>query len=183
MKNYLSIFLLAIILIGCNTESNESKTQSDEQVVKKEIVILTVDQLLNQKENLVDKEIVFKGTVDHVCKHSGKRAFVFGSTEDLRIKIEAGGEIRGFDAELIGTDIEVKGVLKELRIDEAYINQMEDNMKENHDGEGDGEGHDDEEEHKKQEEQIKNLRAEIATIDKGYKSIYHIDGISFTKID
>lgn len=183
MKKYFTILLFAIVLIGCNNGNSNSESESDIQVAKKEITVLTIDQLLNQKEDLVDHEIVFKGTVDHVCKHSGKRAFVFGTTEDLRIKIEAGGEIRGFDADLIGNDIEVRGILKEQRIDEEYINQMEDSMKQNHDGEGDGEGHDDVEESKKQEGQIKKLRDEIAAIDKGYKSIYHVEGISFTKID
>ena len=182
MKKYLAISLLALAFIGCNNEETNSESPSDNQVKNKEIVLLTVDQLLDQKDKLVNQEVILKGTVDHVCKHSGKRAFVFGSTEDLRIKIEAGGEIRGFDADLIGSDIEVRGILIEQRIDDAYINQMEDSMKENHDGEGDGERHDDEE-NKKQEDQIKKLREEIASTEKGYKSIYHVDGISFTKID
>lgn len=183
MKKYFTILVLAISLIGCNNGNSNSEGETDIQIAKKETIALTVDQLLNQKENLVDHEIIFKGTVDHVCKHSGKRAFVFGTTEDLRIKIEAGGEIRGFDAELIGNDIEVRGILKEQRIDEAYINQMEDRMKEDHDGEGNGEGHDESDESKEQEEKIKTLRNEIAATDKGFKSIYHVEGISFTKID
>ena len=182
MKKHLAISLLALAFIGCNNGGTNSESTTENQVKNNEIVLLTVDQLLDKKDKLIDKEIIFKGTVDHVCKHSGKRAFVFGSTEDLRIKIEAGGEIRGFDADLIGSDIEVRGILKEKRIDEAYINQMEDNMKENHDGEGDGEGHD-EEENKEQKDQIKKLREEIASTEKGYKSIYHVDGISFTIIE
>ena len=183
MKHYFTILLLVTVLISCSDEPKKDDTKKAETTEVKTETVLTVDQLLDQKENLIDKEVVFKGTVDHVCKHSGKRAFVFGSTEDIRIKIEAGGEIRGFDAELIGSDIQVKGILKELRIDEAYINQMEDDLKKDHDGEGKGEDHESEEENQKQVDKIKQMRTEIASIEKGYKSVYHIAGLSFTKIN
>ncbi|MEN8138683.1 MAG: hypothetical protein ABFR62_09630 [Bacteroidota bacterium] len=183
MKRVILLFVLALGVLSCNNDNDKAKTEENSNIENKEQAVLSVDQLLEQKETLVDKEVVFKGTVDHVCKHSGKRAFVFGSSEDLRIKIEAGGEITGFDAELIGGDIEVKGTLKEFRIDEAYINQLEDDMKEEHDGKGDGEGHEEEEEQLKKEEQVKKLRQELALTDKGYKSVYHVDGISFRKLD
>jgi len=183
MKYYFTILLLATALISCNNEPKKDNTKKAETTEVKAETVLTVDQLIAQKEKLTDKEVIFKGTVDHVCKHSGKRAFVFGSTEDIRIKIVAGGEIRGFDADLIGSDIQVKGILKELRIDEAYINQMEDNLKKDHDGEGKGEEHEDKEENLKKVDQIKQLRAEIAATEKGYKSVYHIDGLSFKKVN
>jgi len=183
MKNYFAIILLALTIAGCNNENKEAKPLEETKIEKKVITVLTVDQLLEQKENLIDKEIVFKGTVDHVCKHSGRKAYVFGSTEDLRVKIEAKGEITGFDADLIGSEIEVKGIVKELRIDEAYINQMEDNMDENHGGVNHEEGHDEEKEHAEQEERIKDLRKEIALLDKGYKSTYYVEGTSFKKLD
>ena len=195
MKKILFLTVLSLSLFACsNSEDVKQKKENSETKVESAI---SVDDLLANKAEYTGKEVVFKGTVDHVCKHSGKRAFVFGSKEDLRIKIEAGDKIKGFDAELIGSEIEVKGTLVETRLDDKYIAKLEDDLskkmnegvhvdgEEHHEG-GDSDKH--EEGDKKSEieqkrNQIDNLKKKIAESEKGYISNYYIDGISYKTIE
>ena len=70
-------------------------------------------------EGLVDKEVVVKGTVSHVCKHSGARCFLMGSTEDISIRVEAGEEIGSFMQEQLGSELEIVGILREVAVGDA----------------------------------------------------------------
>jgi hypothetical protein len=63
----------------------------------------------------LDKEVLVKGTVMHVCQHGGPRCFLMGSTEDINIRIEAGEKIGSFSQELMGSELEIAGVLREVK--------------------------------------------------------------------
>ena len=69
-----------------------------------------------------------------------------GSNADVVIRIEAGEKIGAFDQELMGSDIEVTGVLREVKTDDDAHNPGE-----HHDGETDddkhGDGDTDDDEH------------------------------------
>ena len=78
-------------------------------------MVLTVDELYENASNLADKEVLVKGTVMHVCKHGGQRCFIMGSNEDINIRIEAGEKIGAFSQELMGSDVEIVGVLKQVK--------------------------------------------------------------------
>ena len=176
MKNIFIPIVIAISMFSCGNES--TKNVKVEKTEKKELVVLTVDELLENQDDLIGKEVIVKGTVDHVCKHSGKKAFIFGSKEDVRIKVEAGDIVGGFDADLIGNDIEVKGILTEFRIDQDYVNKLESDLEAEH-KEGEEQNHDGDKEYKEKQEKIKDLCNEIASTEKGYKSLIHVEGISF----
>ena len=145
--NKLALFsLFALILFSCGNQKSKKQTVVQ---VEPEVIVITVDDLYKNATDLAGKEVVVKGTVMHICKSGGERCFIMGSNEDVVIRIEAGEKIGAFDQELMGSDIEVVGVLREVKTEaEAH------NPSEHHDGEaaeaehGEGEDADTEEAHK-----------------------------------
>lgn len=116
------LFILAIgiiLLNACASKStdknNTVKVKSDQVTATAKPAVLTVDQLYEKAAELEGEEIVVTGTVMHVCKHGGARCFIMGSNEDINIRIEAGEKIGAFGQELMGSDIQVAGVLREVR--------------------------------------------------------------------
>ena len=112
MKNFLWLSFLVFLVFGC---SNQNKNQQKAVEQPAEAVVLTVDELYSNAAELVDKEVVVKGTVMHVCKEGGARCFLMGSTEDKNIRVEAGEKIGAFKQEQMGSDLEIVGILKEVK--------------------------------------------------------------------
>jgi hypothetical protein len=115
MKKSVLLLLSLAMLFSCTNQSKQKKV---------ELAVLTVDEIQVKGKDLVGKEVVVKGTVTHVCKESGARCFVMGSTEDVSIRIEA-GKIGSFSQEQMGSDIQVRGILQEVQLDEEDIAEME----------------------------------------------------------
>ena len=121
MKKLALLIIVALIAFSCG---NQSKKQQES--AEKSQVILTVDELFEKAPELVDKEIVVKGTVMHVCKEGGARCFLMGSTEDKTIRVEAGEKIGAFKQEQMGSDLEIVGILKEVKTEaDAHNPAME----------------------------------------------------------
>lgn len=116
MKKTLLLLLSVVLLYSCANQTNQKK--SDEPVA------LTVDEMQAQGKELVGKEVIIKGTVTHVCSQSGARCFVMGSSEDVSMRIEA-GKIGSFAQEQMGSEIEVRGILQEVQLDEEDLAEME----------------------------------------------------------
>ena len=112
MKNLVWLSLFAFFVFGC---SNQNKNQQKVDDEKAQAVVLTVDELYANAPDLVDQEVVVKGTVMHVCKEGGARCFLMGSTEDQNIRVEAGEKIGAFKQEQMGSDVEIVGILKEVK--------------------------------------------------------------------
>ena len=120
----------------------------------------------------VDKEIITQGVVDHVCKHGGKRLFLVNDDADLHID----GEER-FDEELGGSQIEVTGIVREFRVDEAYCLKMEeDNIKAHNNGELDKEQY----QHKIEQLTFYRDSMKVAGVD--HLSFYSLDYLSHKEI-
>lgn len=111
MKKPILIALFAVIFMACSNQSNQKK----ETVDQPQPVTMSVDELYNSAAQLEGKEIVVKGTVMHVCKEGGARCFIMGSNEDVNIRVEAGEKIGAFTQEQMGSELEIKGVLKAVR--------------------------------------------------------------------
>ncbi len=107
MKKLAVILLLATILISCG---NQKKTKVAE--VSEPVQIITVDELYQEAEKLVDQEVTLKGTVMHVCKQGGGRCFLMGSTEDIIVRVEAGEKIGAFTQEQMGSELEISGIFR-----------------------------------------------------------------------
>ena len=114
MKKIILISLAAMFLFSCGNQKKREQSTSNESLVTAETA-LTVDQLYEKASDIVDKEIVVTGTVMHVCQHGGERCFLMGSNENINIRIEAGEKIGAFSQELMGSNIEITGILKEVK--------------------------------------------------------------------
>ncbi|MCF8367151.1 MAG: hypothetical protein K9H16_15280 [Bacteroidales bacterium] len=170
----------AIFIIACNN----TQTASSEQTAAAEpevIAVMTTADFNTHPEDFVGKEILIEGTAVHVCKHGGKRMFIIGDTTEVeRIQIKAGNEIDAFNVELEGSDVSIVGVVDELRIDEPYLTQWENELKADnpeselkiHRGE---EGHEHNEGDPNAEfEQIDAYRAQLAEQGVDHLSFYSI---------
>ena len=113
MRKLILFAFVATVLFGCNNQKKQETSESSTPV--SEEVVYTIDDLYSNAANMVDKEVVIKGTVMHVCQQGGERCFLMGSNEDVNIRIEAGDKIGAFSQELMGSDLEVIGVLKEVK--------------------------------------------------------------------
>ena len=179
MKNLFFILIGIAIFASCQ-HSGKKVENTDEQLV------LTVDDIQEKGYDLVGKEVLVAGTISHVCEHSGQRCFLMGSNEDVTIRVEAGHQIGSFNQEQMGSDLTVKGVLQEIRIDDAYVAGMEAEMKAeakvndedhaighkgNHEIDGGDHSHE-------QAEQIAAMKQKIEATGKGYYSIFYLEGIS-----
>lgn len=173
----LSLILLSLMLatMACQTSQKKSTEGSSE------IHQFTVDEIQTKGYDYVGKEVAITGTVSHVCKHSGQRCFLMGSGEELTIRVEAGHQIGSFNQEQMGSDLMVTGVLQEIRIDDAYLAEMEaeagtcseEEAEHTHDGnhEVDGGNHDQD-----KQNQLAEMRQKIEASGKGYYSIFYLDG-------
>ena len=127
MKNLFYLFSIVIIStlnFSCNNTTNNSSADS------LTTSIISVDSFLATPDKWANKEITIKGSVSHVCRHSGKKLFLFDKNPDNTVKINAGGQFSVFDIALEGSDIEVKGkVIEDSRIDEQYLTEWEEEIK------------------------------------------------------
>ncbi|MFV0269055.1 MAG: hypothetical protein ACK5HT_18165 [Draconibacterium sp.] len=113
MKKIAMLSMLALIVFACGQQAKKAPVKTEE--APKEVVVLTVDELLQQAPELADKEVIVKGTVFHVCQHGGERCFLMGSSEDISIRIEAGEKVGAFTQEQMGSELEIAGILKEVK--------------------------------------------------------------------
>lgn len=114
MKKLALLSFVALLLFGCGTQTNKQKSAVAAEN-EAEVVALSVDELYEKAVDLTDKEVVVTGTVMHVCQHGGQRCFLMGSTEDITIRVEAGEKIGAFSQEQMGSDLEIVGILKEVK--------------------------------------------------------------------
>ncbi len=118
---------VALIMAACNNAG-----QTDSADTNADVVMITSVDFNTNPDDFVGKNIIIEGTVVHVCQHGGKRMFIVGNEEEEdRIQIKAGDEIDAFDVELEGSDVSVSGIFYELRIDEPYLTEWENELKAN----------------------------------------------------
>ena len=131
MKKLSIILVLILAFTACK---NENKKVTDETVdTVEEIVetpLLAIAEFDDKAGEYVGKEVAVKGIVDHVCKHGGKKLLLVTDEADVHIVSE-----ERFDEALVGSEIDLKGIVLEDIIDEAYCLKMEeDNIKRHSEG-------------------------------------------------
>ncbi len=174
--------MIVIILAfsACNSGTKEA------EITKNDTTMLTVMSFSTLADSCIDKPVVIEGMVIHICKHGGKRMFLADSTDSIRIEITAGPKIAKFDEALIGSQVRVKGTMKEERIDAKYLNEWEAEVKkpeENHNvGIHTGaKGHEDNTVQDKLD-QINAYREEIKASGKDHLSFFSIEADSFIEL-
>lgn len=182
-----------------------SKTGNEKETTDETPVELTVTALLENADQYVNKPVIISGTVDHVCRHGGKKMFIFDENADSRIKITTGKNMPSFDVNLEGSEVFVEGIFQELIVDEQYIQNWEAEMKhEQHKEESEESGmHEqsvskvqeaehaehqeqtthgeeaDQGEHTGDYEQIKKIKEELESSGKEHLSFYSVECVKY----
>ena len=172
---YLSLLALVLVFMSCNSTQSGSKKQNAEQQVISQVksATLSIDQLMTVAADKVGQEVCFKGLVNHVCAHSGKRCILKNAEGNLSIRVEATGDLEGFNKEIAGNDLLVTGILREKRLATSEIDEWETKVKEKHQNEEGGK-------HCSSEmANIKEMREWMKANDKDYYAIYYVDGTSY----
>ena len=120
MKKIVVLLSLFAFIVSCKNDKNKEAENTDNQVI-------ALADFEAKAGELVDKEIQIVGIVDHVCKHGGKKLFMVSDEGEVHVD----GEER-FDDALTGSEIIVKGIVREQRIDEAYLSKEEENYIKKH---------------------------------------------------
>ena len=141
--------------------------------------VYNVNSFLAAAENLVDQEIVIKGTVTHVCIHSGQKCFIKAEGSDQTIMVQAEGEIESFSNDLIGKEIIVLGIVHE----ESRVEQVDLETREVALSEKKLEATDEEtiEHCDAAQQSIDNMKKWMKDNGKNYYANYHIEGVKQMK--
>jgi len=127
-----------MLFIACTNQEKEA-VNSDELIIEtstNEISLLEIGDFNNKAGEYVNTEIQIRGTIDHVCKHGGKKLLLVNNDGDVHV---TSPEER-FPDDLIGEEILVNGIVEEFRVDEEYCIQMEDdNIASHKEGKSDSE--------------------------------------------
>jgi hypothetical protein len=118
LKKLIVLAMATMLLASC---SGDQAADTTAEKAADQPLEMTIADFNAHAADHVDQVVTVSGTVDHVCKHSGKRLFIFGDDPADRLKIEAGTEVASFDVALEGSEIQVVGKVLEMRMDEAYL--------------------------------------------------------------
>ena len=184
-----SLLLLTIISLITFTSCTGNKDAANTNA---ELTAMSVDDVLIEAEQEIDKLVAVEGICTHICSHGGRKIFLMGDDDSKTIRIESTDALGAFKPECVNAIVSVKGKLKEERIDEAYLvkweNELTAGTTDEH-GE-DGEGCETEQKAQGQDSvsseagRIQNFRTRIAerkeTEGKSYLSFYYIEADEYT---
>jgi len=121
MKKLILILTVLAFTFGCGNINNEKSTPNND-------VEITKVEHVNFKENainFVNKKIEITAMISHVCEHGGKKMFLVSEENEESIKVTLGKNMPAFKTDLVGNTVKVIGIVDELRIDEAYLLEWE----------------------------------------------------------
>ena len=183
------LMMAALFVAACFTMM--SCGGGKKQAQNAEEVAMGIDEVMEKAADLVEQTVVIEGVCTHTCSHGAKKMFLVGSDDSKTLRIEA-GELGAFDTKVVNNVVTVKGIIKEERIDEAYLQDWEARLKaqtEEKHGNGDGEGGCDTEKNARGETanttegRIADFRAKIAAekeaTGKEYLAFYHVVANSY----
>ena len=171
---------LGMSFVSCGNSKKQSESASAAEQVSQKVDVehaMYVEDILKNAEKEVGKEVTLKGFVTHTCKHSGRRCFVMGRDQKTSMRVEAKGNIGGFNRELIGSELIIKGILRENKLTEEYIDQAEEELKEK---QGKGE---DSETCQTELNNLTSMREWMKANHKNYYSIYYLEGTDYELVE
>jgi hypothetical protein len=174
-------FIAVLLLAACNTGNSDKAAGAKADTIR--IAVLTFEQ---DAAKYVDSAVVIEGTVFHTCKYGGKRMFLVDGTDSILVEVTTGPDIPKFDEKLVGSRVRVFGTVKELRIDEKYLAEWENEVKNPKASETTGvhtgaKGHEDQGTREKLD-QINAYRDQIRQSGKDHLSFYTVEALSFTEL-
>ena len=163
----LSFLILALLIFSC--DSKEKNKEVETTTLKNEIALKSFD---TEAANFIGKEVLVTGIVDHVCKHGGKKLLLVNNDAQVHITSD-----ERFSEDLIGSEINLTGIVVEERITEATCLQMEeDNMKSH------SEGMSTDEQFEAKKKHIETYRKTMSTSGKDYVSNFTLEFVSLKEI-
>jgi len=183
LKKITALLILTVLFFSsCNTGIKEASSGTPADTVT--IAVLTFEK---DAPKYVDTAmILLEGTVLHTCREGGKRMFLVDGTDSIRVEVTTGPDITKFDEKLVGSRVRVYGKVRELRIDEKYLAEWENEVKNPKGSEPAGvhtgaRGHQDQGVREKLD-QINGYRDQIKQSGKDHLSFYSVEAISFEEI-
>lgn len=183
MKTYFfALIALMLITVSCENSNQKASNTEVEVAVVEEAIPLDLADFSAKAGDLVGKQVELYGMIDHVCKHGGQKMFLVNEDGEARIKIVTGENMAAFNTELEGESLNVIGIVDELRIDEEYLKEWEEEILaglEGDDGEKGEKVHMGEHQESESGEnpelvQINNYRTKIAESGKSYISFFSV---------
>lgn len=200
MLKIVAIIAMSMLLIaGCSGDNSTDQAaeagQSHDQGGNGQThaadhpVPLTIAEFNAGGEEYEGKLVEVTGTVDHVCKHSGKRMFIRGDDPEDRVKIEA-GDLGTFDVALEGSKVKVVAMGTVMKMDNAYLDNWASEVSGEDPAAGCTEeqkeiakgGGDAGEEHESAMSQINALRRNLAESGREYLAFCSLEARSFEEI-
>ena len=124
MKTKLMILLAAATMFVACGGNNSNKAADNAAEATEATTSMEIDAVLTEAEALTDQQIVLEGICTHICKHGGTKIFMMGSDDTKTLRIEA-AKLGSFDQKCVNSIVKVNGILREERVDEAYLQRWE----------------------------------------------------------
>lgn len=180
-----ALLLVSFILflsVSCQQKKEHDTSQNKNEISEKQAPKLTsysVDEVLNDATSFIDKEIIIKGYCTHICAHTKRKLFLDNSDHSQTLRVEP-KENTPYKDSFIEKEVSVYGYLVEDRIDEAYLNDWEEQIATNSEeihGEEDGGGCATEK--KARQETANSSKERIADFRKKIQHRYDTEGIDY----
>ena len=124
MKTKLMILLAAATMFVACGGNNSKKAADNAAEATEATTSMEIDAVLTEAEALTDQQIALEGVCTHICSHGGTKIFMMGSDDTKTIRIEA-CKLGSFDQKCVNSIVKVNGILREERVDEAYLQRWE----------------------------------------------------------
>lgn len=181
MRKLLFFAALLAFAVSCGNNPNAKKEPAVAEQpteVAQTAPLCKLDELLPKAGSLVGREVVVRGYVTHICKHSGRRCFIVGESQKSSMRVEAAGKIGGFSRELVGAELAVRGILRENRLSREYLAQMEKDLDERMRQE-DGSV----EACASEQANLAEMKAWMEANGKDHYSVYYLDGVDYEVVE
>jgi len=173
MKKFAFILFCVLAFTSCKNETQKTEI-TDQEVIENaaEAPLLAIAEFDAKAGDFVSKEVKVKGIVDHVCKHGGKKLLLV--TDEANVHVTSDTR---FDDALIGSEIALKGIVVEERIDEAYCLKMEEDNIKSH-----SEGQSNDEQFEARKKHIQELRDQMKANNTNHISNYSLEYVSLEEL-
>ncbi|PID92199.1 MAG: hypothetical protein CSA96_04475 [Bacteroidetes bacterium] len=132
MKHTLYLLALAVLLGACGQKTTQNKTEDKTEEAGAQIISASIEELLNEPDAYLNKEVAIEGMVTHVCKHGGQKCFVVGEDGETQIRLVPSGDIDEFKIELEGSTLAFKGTFRVLNEEASKAHLEEHESHEHH---------------------------------------------------
>lgn len=126
MKRLFLFLFVASFMMAC---TGGQKAETNQEETTEQAVEVTVGNFKEKAADLAGKLVTIKGTADHICRGDGRKMFLIDVEMPGRVKVVPNEDMAAFNSEQEGLDFIVTGIIEETYIDEAYLQEWEEEIK------------------------------------------------------